>query len=486
MFKYFWMTNELSLNLDPKATPTKCPYFTTGSRNVDAAPLFTNQAAPREEYFLVRRRRDVCFHHFLRRRASGGPRKEHRSVEGMFINQWTQTAHTSILTPQHMVGGAEPLSRTGRIFSHMRNQTRLGPRERENLLTRPNTKPGASRVNQQLLTSAESDLMISWNETSRSSDQIHTGWWTQAQRPVGQRRRFGQTELCGWEVKVEDVWTSSLIVNDHRFIKRQRRCRDSLEMNGMSLKQLLMSFLNFWTKYLKYYLIIMLIIWFNFPTNGNVSVLERRVGLRDLKQLQFPPKRLTPSGLQTSQEAVEMQSEASAPSGWRSLLGEPRHDGGFSPCSWGWTWGSAEPHEPAAGWTGSSCCPASPSPCRLCPPRPGQQHRSHRRRRVFTWTWTWHRHDTDMTQTWYRHDTDVTQTWQTHVLYCLDTMKLCWSSTRGCNSSTLSLEGDNDLQTTQTSVDSKNRNSLIIHCSSLRMWTHTHIDIYINKLTHWE
>lgn len=42
----------------------------------------------------------------------------------------------------------------------------------------------------------------------------------------------------------------------------------------------------------------------------------------------------------------------------------------FSPCFWGWTAGSVVPHEPAAGWRESSCCPVWLSPCRLSPPRP--------------------------------------------------------------------------------------------------------------------
>lgn len=48
-----------------------------------------------------------------------------------------------------------------------------------------------------------------------------------------------------------------------------------------------------------------------------------------------------------------------------------------SPCSWGWTSGSVEPREPGAGWRGFSCCPTSPSPCRLSPLLPGEEsHRS--------------------------------------------------------------------------------------------------------------
>ena len=61
----------------------------------------------------------------------------------------------------------------------------------------------------------------------------------------------------------------------------------------------------------------------------------------------------------------------------QELLDESEHDCGRSPCSWDLTWGSVEPHAPAAGWTGSSCCPVSPSPCRLSPPPPAQHQQSH-------------------------------------------------------------------------------------------------------------
>lgn len=60
---------------------------------------------------------------------------------------------------------------------------------------------------------------------------------------------------------------------------------------------------------------------------------------------------------------------------WRAKS-KPEQACGYSPCSWDLTWGSAEPHGLAAGWTGSSCCPASPSPCHLSPPLPGHHRQS--------------------------------------------------------------------------------------------------------------
>lgn len=40
------------------------------------------------------------------------------------------------------------------------------------------------------------------------------------------------------------------------------------------------------------------------------------------------------------------------------------------PCFVGWTAGSVELHVQAAGWTESSYCPTSLSPCHLSPPQP--------------------------------------------------------------------------------------------------------------------